>query len=748
MNALNEQFVAEVRELIQQASDELIAAEHEGFSEERIDRVFRVFHTLKGSAAVVDLPAMVLVMHAAEDMLSAIQAGRLGATSLVINHALTCLDQVAAWVDEFEAHEALPAEFGGSARELAEGLRSLIKASTRPAGPTDPLERDEAPDWVTSLLALPNVPTPEPGSRLIAFCYEPASGCFFDGDDPLDVVRRVPGLRMFRVEAREAQPPLADLDPYSCNLRLRGVCVATHAELAAVFRLLPDQVRISDIPNHAGPMIPDGTSADDATALTRAVLEEQILVLRASGNRESDGGRFGSAMRAAVGALRHASRKDLAESVGRAGAEALSRPEPAALVAAIGEALRLLTGGAEAQASLSQSPPPARRLLRVDELRIDALVDMAGELLVVKNGFAHLARSADFERSGHDLARAIKEQNEALERVASALHGAILQLRMVPLAQAFRSFPRLVRDLSQQLGKEVTLVTRGETTEAEKTIVDILFEPLMHLIRNAVDHGIEAPGDRRAAGKPQAATLALQASRRADRLLVEVVDDGRGIDPDAIRHKAGEKGLLSDELAALSDEQVIDLIFAAGFSTASEVSDVSGRGVGMDVVRATVERIGGRVSVTSKVDAGTTVSLDLPMNIALMRIMVVESGGQVFGIPMDAVTETVRLPPDRIRQFKNNDGFVLHDRVVPVCSLAELLSLPVRAVSEGQVRLVVVAEVGGRTTALEVDSIRDRLEVVLKPMLGLLANARGYAGTTLLGDGAVLLVLDLKELLP
>ena len=398
--------------------------------------------------------------------------------------------------------------------------------------------------------------------------------------------------------------------------------------------------------------------------------------------------------------------------------------------------------------ALSQSPPPARRLLRVDELKIDALVDMAGELLVVKNGFAHLARSADFERSGHDLARAIKEQNEALERVASALHGAILQLRMVPLAQAFRSFPRLVRDLSQQLGKEVTLVTRGETTEAEKTIVDILFEPLMHLVRNAVDHGIEAPGDRRAAGKPQAATLALQAARRADRLLVEVVDDGRGIDPAAIRRKAGEKGLLPDELAALSDEQVIDLIFAAGFSTASEVSDVSGRGVGMDVVRATVERIGGRVSVTSKVDAGTTVSLDLPMNIALMRIMVVESGGQVFGIPMDAVTETVRLPPDRIRRFKNNDGFVLHDRVVPVCSLAELLNLPVRAVSEGQVRLVVVAEVGGRTTALEVDSIRDRLEVVLKPMLGLLANARGYAGTTLLGDGAVLLVLDLKEILP
>ena len=230
---------------------------------------------------------------------------------------------------------------------------------------------------------------------------------------------------------------------------------------------------------------------------------------------------------------------------------------------------------------------------------------------------------------------------------------------------------------------------------------------------------------------------------------MEVADDGRGIDPELIRRKAGEKGLMSsEELAALSDEQILDLVFAAGFSTASEVSDISGRGVGMDVVHATIERIGGRVSLKSRLGAGTTVSLDLPINIALLRIMVVESGGQLFGLPMDAVSETVRLAPDRISRIKNNDGFVLHDRVVPICSLAELMKLPVQDARPAETRIVVVSEVGGKTTALEVDAIRDRLEVVLKPMQGLLANARGYAGTTLLGDGAVLLVLDLKEILP
>ena len=752
MNALHEQFIVEARELIQQANDDLIAAEREGFSEDRIDRVFRVFHTLKGSAAVVDLPAMGLVMHAAEDVLVTIQAGRLGATSLVINHALACLDQVASWVDEFETHQELSAGSGETARNMAEVLRGLIQIQESPQRSTERAadgQRNEVPDWVLSLIAVSELPKPESGSDLIAFCYEPDAACFFDGDDPLGLVRRVPGLRLFHMEAREAPPPLAELDPYSCNLRLRGICAATRAELAAVFRLLPDKVRFFEIQNHARPM-----TRDSATALTNAVLEEQVLLLQTFRDHEHEAAHIGSAMRASIGALRHSRRGDLAEIIQRAGAMAMSQSKPAVLVAALGEAIRSLETNISGSGEAQDQPQlqPARnvsRSMRVDELRIDALVDMAGELLVVKNSYAHLAKRAEGETRGHDLARAIRDQNEALARLADVLHGTVLQLRMVPLAQVFRSFPRLVRDLSQQLGKEVTLVTRGETTEADKTIVDLLFEPLMHLVRNALDHGIEAPGDRRAAGKPQTATLALQVTRKADRLIVEVVDDGRGIDPAAIRQKARENGLLSpDEFTAMSDEQVIDLIFAAGFSTAAEVSDVSGRGVGMDVVRTTIERVGGRVSVMSKVGTGTTVSLDLSMNIALMRIMVVESGGQLFGIPMDAVSETVRLTPDRISRFKNNDGFVLHDRVVPVCSLAELMNFPLTEVANGQVRLFVVAEVSGRTTALEVDGIRDRLEVVLKPMQGLLSNARGYAGTTLLGDGAVLLVLDLKEILP
>jgi two-component system, chemotaxis family, sensor kinase CheA len=306
-----------------------------------------------------------------------------------------------------------------------------------------------------------------------------------------------------------------------------------------------------------------------------------------------------------------------------------------------------------------------------------------------------------------------------------------------------------VRDISRQLGKKVELVTRGEGTEADKTIVDRLFEPLVHLVRNAVDHGIESPGERRAAGKPENATVSIEASRIRDRFLVRVADDGRGIDPAVVRRMASEKRMMSpEELAALADEQVVELIFSPGFSTTSEVSDISGRGIGMDVVRSAIEQIGGRVSLQSRAGIGTTVQIDLPTTIAMSRIMVVETGGQLFGISMDAVSETVRVTPDRISQIKNNNGFLFRDRVVPIVALAELMKLPTQNKGSAVAKLLVVMEAGGKIAALEIDAIHDRLDVMLKPMQGLLAGARGYVGTTLLGSGQVLLVLDIKELLP
>jgi two-component system, chemotaxis family, sensor kinase CheA len=770
VSALQEQFVTEARELIRQATDDLIALERDGASPERIDRVFRAFHTLKGSAGVVELPAMSIMLHAAEDLLAGVRQGTLGGGPDIIDAALACLDLVSRWVDDFDATGALPAQAGEDGRVLAERLRSFLPAEPgqpRPAPAAAPKSTAgiEAglPEWAASMIAAERDAMasrmPESASALWAISYQPIAGCFYNGDDPLQLMRQVPDLLAFHIEPVGPFAPLSDIDPYACNLSLQAISAGDRDELARIFRLVPDQVQITGIPLDA--LAVTMPVAHDANqTLIRSVIEAQCELLRVSDRTDDFAGCTGAAARVATNALRHAGQPQLANMVQRAGATAVAQRDAGPLLTALEKAL--VAFAAVRPAAVAQdsdgpgtgAPPsaterPAERVLRVSEAKIEALVNLAGELVVAKNALAHSARRVEQDFGGHEVARSIRRDHDAIDRLAAELHGTILQLRMVPVAQVFRSLNRLVRDVSRQLGKNVGLVTSGETAEADKTIVDRLFEPLVHLVRNAVDHGIESPGQRRAAGKSETATILIAASTIGDRFLIEVTDDGRGIDPAAVRRKASEKQLVpADELATLTNERVIGLVFAPGFSTAAEVSDISGRGIGMDVVRTVIEQIGGRVSLASRIGTGTTVRLDLPMTIAMYRIMVVEAGGQMFGVSMDAVSETVRITPDRISRIKNNLGFVLRDRVVPIVSLAQLMKLPEREKDAAAARLFVVMETAGKIAALEIDAIRDRLDVVLKPMQGLLENARGYAGTTLLGDGQVLLVLDLKELLP
>jgi two-component system chemotaxis sensor kinase CheA len=762
VNALREQFVTEARELIRQATDDLIVLERDGASPERIDRVFRAFHTLKGSAGVVELPAMSIMLHAAEDLLASVRQRALGGGPDIIDAALACLDQVSRWVDDFEATGALPAQAGEDGRALAQRLRSFLpaKASQQQSGSaasnsTEGVET-RLPEWAARMIAAEHDAIvsrmPARASAAVAISYQPIAGCFYNGDDPLQLMRQVPNLLAIRIEPCEAFAPLADFDPYACNVRLQAISAADRDEIARIFRLVPDQVHITRVSLEALAATPRVCN-DAGLTLVRAVIDAQCDLLRISGGTDGFAGCTGAAARAAANALHHADRPQLADKVARAGAMALAQNDPGPLLTALEEARVELAdtrptaaaedrGGPSAGAA-STAERPAERVLRVSEAKIDALINLAGELVVANNALAHSAKRVEQEFD------AIRRDHDAIDRLVIELHDTILQLRMVPVTQVLRSLSRLVRDVSRQLDKNVALVTPGETAEADKTIVDRLFEPLVHLVRNAVDHGIESPGQRRVAGKPETATISIESSRIGDRFLIKVTDDGRGIDPAVVRRKASEKRFVpADELAALTDEQVIDLVFAPGFSTADEISDISGRGIGMDVVRTVIEQIGGRVSLASRLGTGTTVRVDLPMTIAMSRIMVVEAGGQLFGISMDAVSETVRVTPDRISRIKNNLGFVLRERIVPVVSLAELMKLPEVAKEAAAARLFVVMEAAGRIAAFEVDAIRDRLDVVLKPMQGLLENARGYAGTTVLGDGQILLVLDVKEILP
>jgi two-component system, chemotaxis family, sensor kinase CheA len=327
------------------------------------------------------------------------------------------------------------------------------------------------------------------------------------------------------------------------------------------------------------------------------------------------------------------------------------------------------------------------------------------------------------------------------------LQRAVLGVRVLPVRTVLQRFPRLVREMSVSLDKQVNLIIEGDETEADKVIIEMLFEPLLHIVRNAMDHGIESAAVRSQRNKPAAAIIRMRASRQGAQVHIEVADDGGGIDIARVRQKAREREMVDAErLVAMPDAEVIDLIFAPGFSTASEVTGLSGRGVGMDAVRTAVERVGGRVSVESNEGQGTSVTLTLPFSVMMTQVLTVEVGEQMFGIPLDGVVETLSVPVERIAEVGAAKAFVHRGRTIPVLELTELLQLRKES-SGGDEAVIVIASLAGHLAGIRVDRLGERMEVMLKPLEGLLSNLPCITGTSILGDGRVLLVLDLVEML-
>jgi two-component system chemotaxis sensor kinase CheA len=303
--------------------------------------------------------------------------------------------------------------------------------------------------------------------------------------------------------------------------------------------------------------------------------------------------------------------------------------------------------------------------------------------------------------------------------------------------------------VSRQLGKKVRLVLEGESAEADKHIVESLGDPLIHILRNSLDHGLEPPDVRRAAGKPEEGRILVRASQEGDRVSIEIEDDGRGIDPVLVKRKAFEKGLVDEaRLDTLSDAEAIQFIFAPGFSTAETVSNLSGRGVGMDVVNSSLQKIGGNIRLTSEKGRGTRIVLTLPLSVSVSNVLMVTMDGQRYGVPMDMVVETVRVPREDIHVIKDRRVAVLRGRVVPLFGADQLLQLPQGPVANGEDEFaVLVVRVDGAVVGLIVDGFAQTTDVILKPLEGPLGSLAGFLGSALLGDGSVLLVLDLKELM-
>lgn len=418
----------------------------------------------------------------------------------------------------------------------------------------------------------------------------------------------------------------------------------------------------------------------------------------------------------------------------------------AAPLSAVGAAVRLLGDEAQVVAeAAAPSPEPAEapgldlRTLRIESARLDALAGLVDELVVAKNALLHLTGARA------DETRAMANARAALDRLVGDLHAGVTDLRLVDLGRLFSRFPRQVREMAEALGKAVDLTTAGDGLKLDKAVIEGLYEPVLHLVRNALDHGVETPAAREAAGKPARATLRLAARAQGDTVLVEVTDDGRGLDLARIRQKAVERGLIAAEAAAaLEDAAAAELVFLPGFSTAATVSDVSGRGVGMDAVRAAVGRLGGRVTLRSQPGAGLTVSLALPARVMLTKLLTVVAGGERFAAPLESVVELHQVSQAELTEIRAERAYVRRETVIPLLKLAELLGLP--AAPEPARFPALSVEVEGAPVGLQVDAVGERWEAPMRPLAGLLADYPGVLGTVTEGDGRVLLVLDLAEL--
>ncbi len=702
-----ESYGIESHGLLDQMEAALLAMEANGPDSESINAVFRAAHTIKGSGGLFGLDDVVHFTHDAETSLDAVRDGRLAMDGPLIELFLKCRDHMGALVDA-SLVGSVPPGLLKSGESLQERLRtSLGQPSSSQADPGVSEEEIER-----LLLGVGQPPTSQ-DNRAAGEAWHISLRCgtdlFRDGMDPLGILRYLGtlGELLHVTTLADALPALAELDAESCHLGfeidLKSALNQAEIEDAFEFVRAFSLVRI----------LPPRSKPEQWAELIRALPEEDD--------------RLGEIL-IKSGAL---TRADLAAALGTQVAAGDIRPLGDILVEQLAprEVVAKTLEKQELEKPARDNKVQTERHVRVEAGKLDRLINLVGELVI-----SHTVTSLRAEGvADTGLIEAVKTAGRFVEEVRDAA----LALRMVPIGGTFVRFQRVVRDLSHELGKRIELVTGGSETELDKSVVDRIGDPLTHLVRNAIDHGIEGVDERLAAGKPAQGTLRLNAYHESGSIVVEVIDDGRGLNRDRIVAKALVRGLIeSDE--GLTDQDVYAMIFEPGFSTMEQVSNISGRGVGMDVVKRTIEDLRGTVEVSSRPGAGTTVRLRLPLTLAIIDGFLVAAGGLRFVIPMDLVEECVEMPEPGRRNYTDLRGSVL-----PYIRLRDLFSA---GSAEPERQVMVVVGYAGKRAGLVVDRLLGELQTVIKPLGDIFAPLKWVGGCAVLDIGEVGLVLDVPAL--
>lgn len=682
-------YFEECAELLATAEETIARLQEGQGTDEDLNAVFRCVHSIKGGAGAFAFDDLVHFAHVFETALDYLRSGRAELTPHVADLMVRGNDILGDFVRAAQAETSLPADHGADILAQLSALTGA-KPAAKPAPPPSAPESPKPPTFSTFRIRF--VPSPD---------------MLRTGNDPLLMLRELAGLGELDVVADTGKlPSLTEMDALASYLS--WTCTLTtgkgRAAIDEVFEFVAGdtaQIDIEELDSLPGDEEGDGWG-----------LFAPLPSANAPKDEEGDGwGLF-------------------ADAPGNNAAASVAAAPAAKANAATAPQASAAQGGAVHTASI-----------RVDLDKIDRLVNMVGELVITQAMLGQQASGFTVE-SHPELIQGLQE----LSHHTRELQESVMAIRAQPVKALFSKAPRLVRDLSSKLNKQARLVMSGENTEVDKTVIEQLSDPLTHLIRNALDHGLETPEERMAVGKPAEGTIHLAAEHRSGRIFIEIQDDGRGIDRQRVLAKAMEKGLVEPG-QQLSDEQVDMLIFAPGFSTASEVSDVSGRGVGMDVVRKNIQDVGGRVVVQSTPGAGSRFILSLPLTLAVMDGMLIQVGGQRYVLPLTNIVESLRPSPQQARSLVDvGNVLTIRGEYINLMALHAIFGIP-GAITDPTKGLVVIVETeGGERVGLLVDELLGQQQVVIKSLDSNFRPIHGISAATILGDGRVALILDVSAL--
>ncbi len=710
-------FLIEAGEILELLQEQLVTLENNPDDTDLLNAIFRGFHTVKGGAGFLSLTPMVDVCHEAENTFDLLRTGKREVSANLMDVILQAVDAINSMFAETQA---------GQPQSPAD-TTLLAQLKTLSAGQLLPSELADTQASVATVAS--EVVVEEPMvEEVVVEAVAPqaadmtAGGSIDDINDAefealLDALHgsgKGPGVDAATsiVETAQSSDDITDDEFESLLDELHG---------SGQFKASASVAVVTEEPTHVV----------DSDEITDDEFERLLDELHGSG--------------AAPAAVEKPAQVTTSETAPAAVVQAITTSQQKAVTAPVAKAEVKAEAKPVAKAApktAGNNMPQAETTVRVDTSRLDQIMNMVGELVLVRNRLLSLGISRDDEEMSKALAN--------LDLVTADLQGAVMKTRMQPIKKVFGRFPRVVRDLARSLNKEIDLVMVGEDTDLDKNLVEALADPLVHLVRNSVDHGIEMPDDREASGKARSGTITLSASQEGDHILLKIEDDGAGMDPERLKNIAIDRGVLDEDAAArMTDEEAYNLIFAPGFSTKVEISDISGRGVGMDVVKTRITQLNGTIFIDSLKGKGTRLEIKVPLTLAIMPTLMVEVAEQVFALPLSSVNEIFHLDLTKTNVVDGQLTVIVRDKAVPLFYLESWLTRTQTGGIHGdrQHGHVVIVQLGTMQIGFVVDSLIGQEEVVIKPLGTLLHGTPGMAGATITSDGGIALILDVPGLL-